>query len=108
MWFIFPQLRGLGLSTTAHHFGIAGRDEAAAYLAHPLLGARLHACASALLRHAGTPLRHILGSPDDLKLRSSVTLFAEVAEADSLFHQVLATFCEGEPCRQTLGMLHVP
>ena len=79
MWFIFPQLRGLGRSSTAQIYGIGSLDEARAYLAHPLLGPRLRECAEAALEHSGKPLIDIFGSPDDLKFRSSMTLFAHAA-----------------------------
>ena len=75
IWYVFPQLRGLGRSEMAERYGISGIDEARAYLAHPLLGARLEDCVRALLSHRGRPVRQIMGSPDDLKLRSSMTLF---------------------------------
>ena len=82
MWFVFPQLRGLGRSAMAHRFGIASRAEAVAYLGHPLLGERLRECTGLMLAApAGASALAILGAPDDLKFRSSMTLFAEVAAA---------------------------
>ncbi len=100
MWFVFPQLRGLGRSPVAQLYGIADAAEAAAYLAHPVLGARLERIAAALLAHAGTPAEAILGPVDALKLCSSMTLFAAVPGAPPVFAQVLAAFCDG-PCRFT-------
>ena len=80
MWFIFPQLRGLGSSQTANFYGIDDRDEATAYLNHNLLGPRLIACCEALLTHKDKTAHAIFGSPDDLKLRSSMTLFEATAD----------------------------
>ena len=85
MWFVFPQLGGLGRSSTAQLYAIADLAEARAYLAHPLLGARLEACARALLGWPERTAWQILGSPDDLKLRSSMTLFAQAAPDNPLF-----------------------
>lgn len=108
MWYVFPQIRGLGSSPTSQHFAIQGRDEAAAYLAHPVLGPRLVACAEALLGIEGRSAREILGSPDDLKLRSSATLFAEVAPPGSVFERLLARYFEGRPDPATLQLLGIP
>ena len=105
MWFVFPQIAGLGHSAMAQRYAISGVDEARAYLEHPLLGPRLHACAQAMLLHRDRSVRQILGSPDDLKLRSSMTLFAAVAPEQPLFQQVLDTFFEGEADPQTLSRL---
>ena len=106
MWFIFPQLRGLGHSHTAHFYGLAGRNEAEAYLAHAVLGARLRECTCAILAHAGRlPARAILGSPDDLKLRSCLTLFASIQPAEPLWAQALAAFYQGQPDPLTLDLL---
>lgn len=108
MWFVFPQLKGLGRTPTAEHFGITDAGEARAYLAHPVLGPRLRECARLLRDLAGTRLiGAILGSVDALKLRSSMTLFAEVgAEADrDLFRAVLERYYSGEPDERTLSML---
>lgn len=111
MWFVFPQLRGLGHSATAQHFGIASLQEARAYLAHPVLGPRLRECA-AVLRDAAEqrPITLILGSVDALKLRSSMTLFqrASAAPADrELFGAVLDRYYDGEPDDRTLSLLTV-
>ena len=95
MWYVFPQFAGLGASAMAQRYAIRSLDEARAYLAHPVLGPRLVACAQALLAHAGTPPASIMGSPDDLKLRSSATLFARVSPQRSVFHRVLDAFFDG-------------
>ena len=98
MWFIFPQLKGLGSSSLARSFGIASLEEARAYLVHPLLGERLRECAALLLNVEGEDIRQVMGYPDDLKLRSSMTLFAAAAvEArdQQLFQGVLARFFAG-------------
>ncbi|MBL0950112.1 MAG: DUF1810 domain-containing protein [Pseudomonas sp.] len=105
IWYVFPQLRGLGRSEMAERYGISGIDEARAYLAHPLLGARLEDCVRALLSHRGRPVRQIMGSPDDLKLRSSMTLFQAAAPAQPLFAEVLQGFYDGEADPATLQRL---
>lgn len=92
MWFIFPQIDGLGHSPTAQFYAIKDMEEATAYLAHPILGPRLVECCEAMLLHAGRSAHDILGSPDDLKLRSSVTLFTQVQPAHPAFESVLSTF----------------
>ncbi|GLY06484.1 MULTISPECIES: DUF1810 domain-containing protein [Actinoplanes] len=104
MWFVFPQVAGLGMSPTAQRYAIRDLAQARAYLAHPVLGPRLSACASALLRHRGTSATRILGSPDDLKLRSSMTLFARAADDPALFEEVLDAFYDG-PDQRTLDIL---
>lgn len=105
IWYVFPQLRGLGRSEMAERYGISGVDEARAYLAHPLLGARLEDCVRALLSHRGRSVRQIMGSPDDLKLRSSMTLFQAAAPAQPLFAEVLQAFYDGEADPATLQRL---
>lgn len=109
MWFVFPQLRGLGRTPTAEHFGIASAAEAAAYLAHPVLGPRLRECARLLRDHPGSePVSVILGSVDALKLRSSMTLFAQSADSEvdrALFQAVLDRYYHGVPDERTLAML---
>jgi uncharacterized protein (DUF1810 family) len=95
IWYIFPQVAGLGHSPAAQQYAIQSRDEAVAYLAHPVLGARLKQCCEALLKHQGTRIQDIMGFPDDLKLRSSMTLFATLSSQDSVFHKVLAAFYSG-------------
>ncbi|GLY95079.1 DUF1810 domain-containing protein [Actinoplanes sp. NBRC 103695] len=105
MWYVFPQLGGLGSSSTARAYAISGLAEASAYLAHPILGPRLALAASALLSAPpGLGASDILGFPDDLKLRSSMTLFAAAAEDPALFEQVLERFYDG-PDERTLALL---
>ena len=105
MWFIFPQIDGLGYSSTAKFYAIKSKDEANAYLDHPLLGKRLRECAEALLKIEGKSAAEIFGYPDDLKLRSSLTLFSNVSPADSVFSRVLDRYFGGEPDQRTLELL---
>ncbi len=105
MWFIFPQMKGLGLSTTAKHFGIGSLDEAKAYLSHPVLGPRLEKATHLALMHAGMPLRQIFGSPDDLKFRSSMTLFAATAGAGSVYAEAVERMCGAERDPHTLELI---
>jgi uncharacterized protein (DUF1810 family) len=105
MWFVFPQIAGLGSSEMARFYAIADRAEAAAYLDHPLLGARLRECAEALLGVEGRTALEILGSPDDLKARSCMTLFADLPGSDPVFRQVLEKYYGGEPCPRTVEIL---
>jgi uncharacterized protein (DUF1810 family) len=105
MWFVFPQLRGLGHSSMARHFGLASRAEAAAYLAHPVLGSRLRACVELVLAVDGRSAHEIFGSPDDLKLRSCLTLFRDIDGANGVFDQALAKFYGGRPDAATLQLL---
>ena len=105
MWFVFPQLRGLGRSATALHFGIACAQEAVHYLEHPLLGTRLAECTRLMLAVPARSAHHILGSPDDLKFCSCMTLFAQVAPDPALFIQALARFCDSRPDARTLALL---
>jgi uncharacterized protein (DUF1810 family) len=95
MWFVFPQLRGLGSSAMAHYYGIGSIDEARAYLRHPVLGPRLRECVEAVLAIRGRSLQAIFESPDDLKFRSSMTLFAAAAPQERLFQRALAEYCDG-------------
>ena len=104
MWFIFPQLRGLGLSATAQFFGLDGLAEARAYLAHPVLGARLVECAALVNQVEGVSALQIFGSPDDLKFRSCVTLFATLQPEP--FKESLRIFYNAEPDPKTLALLH--
>jgi uncharacterized protein (DUF1810 family) len=104
MWFIFPQIAGLGFSPTAQLYAIDSLDEARAYLAHPVLGPRLRECAQALLTVQGRSAREILGYPDDLKLRSSMTLFARAADDPEPFQAVLDRYYDG-PDPRTLTLL---
>lgn len=108
MWFIFPQLRGLGSSETAMRFGITDRAEACAYLDHPLLGPRLDDCVRTLLKHGHLSAFQILGSPDDLKLRSCLTLFNEAKPDSALFRLGLDQFFDGKPDDRTLRLLRAP
>jgi uncharacterized protein (DUF1810 family) len=105
MWFIFPQIAGLGYSSTAKFYAIKSKDETKAYLSHLLLGRRLIECSKALLQHQGLSASDIFGFPDDLKLRSSMTLFATVSEPDSVFSRVLGQYFEGQPDDRTLELL---
>jgi len=104
MWFIFPQFAGLGSSPAAQEFAIKSLDEARAYLAHAVLGPRLIECTEALLAMEGRMAHDIFGSPDDLKLRSSATLFAAVSGEGSLFQRVLEKYFQGEPDERTLQL----
>lgn len=108
MWFVFPQLRGLGRSPTAQQFGIDTLDEARAYLAHPVLGTRLRECVNAVLDCGETSLHEIFGSPDDMKFCSSMTLHALAARGDGeIFEMALAKFCGGRKDEQTLALLNI-
>jgi uncharacterized protein (DUF1810 family) len=105
MWFVFPQLRGLGYSSMASYYGIGSRSEAEAYLAHPVLGARLVECTGLVNAVAGASVEEIFGYPDDLKFRSSMTLFAAVAGAPGCFLAALGRYFGGEPDGATLKIL---
>ena len=105
MWFVFPQLRGLGTSPTARHYALASLEEARAYLAHPLLGPRLRECAGLVNRHGVTPIRTIFGTPDDLKFRSSATLCARAAPDETVFRTSLDLFFHGAPDARTIALL---
>jgi uncharacterized protein (DUF1810 family) len=105
MWFIFPQLAGLGSSDTARRFAIASLEEADGYLRHPVLGPRLVECAEAVLAVQGRSAHEIFGSPDDRKLHSSATLFSRVSTARSVFHRLLERYFHGAPDAKTLALL---
>ncbi len=105
MWYIFPQLRGLGRSETSYFYGVADRDEAGAYLRHPVLGARLTECCALLLAHEGRAAEDILGELDAQKLRSSMTLFALASDEGSIFQTVLEVFFGGRPDRRTVSQV---
>jgi uncharacterized protein (DUF1810 family) len=105
MWFVFPQLLGLGSSPISRQFAIRSAAEARAYLAHPVLGPRLLECCEALLRVNGGSANDIFGPPDDLKLRSCATLFASVSEPGSVFERVLARFFGGAHDERTEALL---
>lgn len=105
IWFIFPQMKGLGSSSNAQYYGIGSLEEANAYLAHPLLGARLIEISKALLNLPHKNARAVMGSPDDQKLRSSMTLFTQVPGADPVFGQVLQTYFGGRMDEHTIELL---
>ena len=105
MWFVFPQVEGLGSSWMAQRYAIAGAAEAEAYLRHPVLGPRLVECADAVLSITGRSAHEIFGSPDDLKLRSSATLFASVSPPGSVFARLLGTYFGGSPDDATLRLI---
>jgi uncharacterized protein (DUF1810 family) len=104
MWFIFPQVAGLGTSPTSQRYAIGSLEEARAYLDHPVLGRRLVECARAVLDHPDRTARQIMGTPDDAKLRSSMTLFA-LAGSEPVFQEVLDTFFAGERDPRTVHLL---
>lgn len=105
MWFIFPQLKGLGRSSTADYYGIAGMEEAAAYLKHPVLGKHLIEISTALLTIEGKEAIEIFGTPDDLKLCSSMTVFSQVENTNTIFQDVLDKYFFGKPDNKTLSLL---
>ncbi len=105
MWFIFPQIQGLGFSEISRHYAIQDLAEAEAYAQHPVLGGRLVEISTALLELAGSDANRIFGNPDDLKLKSSMTLFAAVPGANPVFGAVLAKFFKGAPDGKTLQIL---
>jgi uncharacterized protein (DUF1810 family) len=105
MWYIFPQLSGLGFTPTSQKYSIRSLGEAEAYLAHLTLGPRLVECAEAALAAPGSSAHDIFGSPDDWKLRSSATLFALVSPAGSVFQQLLDKYFHGERDQKTLELL---
>jgi uncharacterized protein (DUF1810 family) len=111
MWFILPQLRGLGYSAIAQRYAIRDLDQATRYLADPILGSRLRHDVRLMMGHKGKSALEILGSPDDLKFRSSLTLFGRVASDNSdrkLFIEALDQFYDGEPDPRTLELLSMP
>ena len=105
IWYIFPQLKGLGFSSMSEYYGIDGRAEAQAYIADPLLRSRLVEISEALLALESNNPTQVMGYPDDLKLKSSMTLFAEVAPDIPVFEQVLQKFFAGEKDSRTLKLL---
>ena len=107
MWFIFPQYAGLGFSATSQRYAIKSVAEAEAYLNHPVLGPRLIACCEAVLNVEGRSAHEIFGSPDDLKLKSSATLFAHVSPPRSVFERVLDKYFRGERDEKSLRLLGV-
>ncbi|MFO0592041.1 MAG: DUF1810 domain-containing protein [Polyangiaceae bacterium] len=105
MWYVFPQIEGLGGSDMARRYSIKSLEEARAYLDHPVLGPRLLACAEAAVRVEGRSASEIFGSPDDLKLRSCATLFATLLPRDSVFQRILDKYYRGLPDERTLRLL---
>jgi uncharacterized protein (DUF1810 family) len=105
MWFVFPQLAGLGSSSTARAYAVSGLDEAQAYLAHPVLGPRLREAAELAAAVEARTASEVFGYPDDLKLRSSMTLFARAAPQDPVFTAVLDRYFGGDPDPRTLELL---
>ena len=101
MWFMFPQIQGLGSSATAQKYALGNLNEAKEYLAHPLLGARLIQLTEAFSSVENKSAYHILGTPDDLKLKSSMTLFSLCLGEGSIFHQALQKYYEGQRCSYT-------
>ncbi|WHI45006.1 DUF1810 domain-containing protein [Microbulbifer sp. VAAF005] len=108
MWYIFPQISGLGHSATSEHFAIKNLDEARAYLEHPVLGPRLKECCKELLQLNNYSAYQIFGSPDDVKLKSSMTLFSIADPKDKLFEEVLEKYYEGQKDLRTFEILKVP
>lgn len=106
MWFIFPQIQGLGFSETSRYFAIASIDEASAYLQHPVLGLRLVTICKELIGLAENNANKIFGYPDDLKLHSCLTLFASVPGADPVFNEALVKFFKGVADKKTLALLN--
>ncbi|GLK80105.1 DUF1810 domain-containing protein [Methylopila turkensis] len=106
MWFVFPQLRGLGASPAAHFYGLSSIAEARAYLGHPVLGPRLIRCTQTVLGVEGRTLHEIFGSPDDLKFRSSMTLFELAAAGEDIpFSTAIAVLCEAQRDQRTLQLV---
>jgi uncharacterized protein (DUF1810 family) len=105
MWFIFPQVNGLGYSSTSKYYAIRNKEEAEQYVNHTILGARLIECSQIVLSHTGRSASEIFGSPDDLKLKSSMTLFETVVSGDSVFAQVLEKYFQGNRDTKTLKLL---
>jgi len=105
MWFIFPQFQGLGFSETSRRYAIRSAEEARAYLAHPVLGPRLLECAEAAAAVEGRTAAEVFGSPDDMKLQSCATLFAQVSPAGSVFERLIHKYFEGRPDEGTLRLM---
>lgn len=108
MWYVFPQIAGLGRSPASRRYAITSLAEAAAYLRHPVLGPRLIESAEAVLGVEGGSAHDIFGSPDDFKLRSSATLFSRVSAAGSPFQRIIDRFFDGQPDRRTIELLGAP
>jgi uncharacterized protein (DUF1810 family) len=105
IWFIFPQISGLGSSPTSRRYAIASRQEAAAYLAHPVLGARLKDCTRLVNAVQGRTAYQIFGNPDCMKFQSCMTLFAEIAPDEAVFREALTKYYDGAPDQATLARL---
>ncbi|WP_416068066.1 DUF1810 domain-containing protein [Rhizobium sp. ZK1] len=105
MWFIFPQIAGLGTSSMAEKYAIRSAEEASAYLADPILGSRLLRCVEAIISVNDRSAHDIMGAPDDLKLRSSMTLFAAVSDHGSPFHKAIERFYDGKFDERTISIL---
>jgi uncharacterized protein (DUF1810 family) len=105
MWFIFPQIQGLGSSSLARKYAISSTDEATAYLSHPDLGSRIRECSRLVLTIEGRTIYQIFGSPDDIKFRSSMTLFVHTAPGEQVFQDALQKYFGGEPDPLTLARL---
>ena len=107
MWYIFPQIEGLGHSQTSAFYAISGKAEAKAYLAHPVLGPRLVECTKAALAHASKGAPALFGHPDDLKFQSSLSLFSRAKPCDPIFEDALNAFFGGVACQPTLETLRI-
>jgi uncharacterized protein (DUF1810 family) len=105
MWFVFPQIAGLGQSEMARRYAIRSSDEAAAYLAHPVLGPRLRECVRLVSLHRDMEIKQIFDGPDDLKFHSSMTLFNDIAPDEAVFQTCLDQFFDGRPDPATLARL---
>jgi len=107
MWYVFPQIEGLGHSQTTAFYAISGKAEAAAYLAHPILGPRLVECTKATMQHAPNGAPALFGTPDDLKFQSSLSLFSRAKPCDPVFEEALNAFFGGVACQPTLQTLRI-
>jgi uncharacterized protein (DUF1810 family) len=105
MWFIFPQIKGLGRSPVSIEYAISSREEASAYLKHPILGPHLKECTSLVLLVEGRSIEEIFGSPDDMKFRSSMTLFSQISPDDLIFEKALQKYFGGKPDKLTLDRM---
>jgi len=105
MWYVFPQFTGLGSSPTSMHYAIKSRDEAEAYLSHPIIGRRLVECAETVLQIRERSAFEVFGSPDDMKLRSSATLFASVSAEGSVFHRLIDQYFDGRRDDRTIELM---
>ena len=105
MWYVFPQFTGLGSSPTSMRYAIKSCDEAEAYLAHPILGRRLAECAEAVLQIRDRSAFEVFGSPDDMKLRSSATLFASLSPEESVFHRIIDKYFDGKRDDRTIELM---